>query len=284
MSASQSQPATGSSGASASAFAERVRSRIGVPYRVDGPWTLADPSPASFRPAELVAWAAARVHDVVPLSTDVVELYWQCVDACTIVERGAAAATEGALLFRFATTSGEAAPPRDRRARWSVVTAEVAVTTGEGDLVHVDLAAGVVRSPVAPFAATHAALVPGLEHPADQAALATRVDLIGRDTPGFRLRGDLPWLREGARGESVATAQGLLIAGGSPEQARIGPTGSFDAGTARAVRAFQQRVRSERGSTLPADGSIGPATWGWLFVYAGEGELTAPAAPPKRAR
>jgi peptidoglycan hydrolase-like protein with peptidoglycan-binding domain len=75
-------------------------------------------------------------------------------------------------------------------------------------------------------------------------------------------------LREGGRGNAVATAQALLITGGSAEQARLGPTGTFDSGTARAVRAFQQRVRSDHGAMLQVDGSIGPATWGWLFVYA----------------
>jgi hypothetical protein len=269
MSASQSPPATGSTGVAPSAFVGRVRSRIGAPYRVAGEWAVADPSPVSFRPAELVAWAAARLRSRVPLAIDPVGLYWQCVDAGTVIERGAAASIEGALLFRFATTSGAHAPPRDRAARRSVVTAEVAVTTGEGDLVHVDLAAGVVRALVAPFAATHAALVPGLEYPSDVAPLAGRIDALGRDAPGFRMRADLPWLREGVRGNAVATAQALLIAGGSVEQARLGPTGTFDSGTARAVTAFQQRVRSEHGAMLPVDGSIGPATWGWLFVYAG---------------
>jgi hypothetical protein len=268
MTASPSPPATGSAGVAPSSFVERVRSRIGTPYRVTGEWAVADPSPPAVRPGELVAWAAARVHGPVLLAPDVVDLHWQCADARTAIELGAVASIEGALVFRFATTTRSSSPPREASARRSVVTADVAVTTGEGDAVAVDLASGVHRTPVAVLGATHAALVPGLAYPGEVASLAGRTDPAGRGTPGFRLRGDLPWLREGVRGTHVARAQALLIAAGSAEQSRIGPTGTFDRATAHAVSAFQHRVRAERGASVPTDGSIGPATWGWLYLYA----------------
>jgi len=269
MTASQRPPTTGSTGVAPSTFVERVRSRMGTPYRAAGEWVLANPAPPALRPAELIAWSVARARGPVPLAVDVVDLYWQCVDAGTVIERSAAEKIEGALLFRFATTTRSSSPSRERWARRSVVTAEVTVTTGDGDAVTVDLASGVVRIPIAHVPATHAALVPGLEYPAEASSLMGRVDAIGRDTAGFVLRGDLPWLREGVRGALVAQAQALLITAGSSEQSRIGPTGTFDRGTAQAVNAFQHRVRSERGASVAADGSIGPATWGWLFVYAG---------------
>ncbi len=116
--------------------------------------------------------------------------------------------------------------------------------------------------------------MPGLDYPPEVAALAGRTDPAGREIPGFRLRGDLPWLREGVRGTIVAQAQALLIAAGSAEQSRIGPTGTFDRATAHAVSAFQHRVRTERRASVATDGSIGPATWGWLFLYAESGPST----------
>ncbi len=274
MSASQSPRANGSAGVAPSSFVERVRSCLGTPYRLTGEWVIADPAPPALRPGELVAWAAARLHAPVPLAPDVVDLYWQCVDAATPIEPSRAAAIEGALVFRFATTTRSTSPPRDASERRSVVTAIVAVVTGEGDAITVDLAAGVHRLPIGRIAATHAALVPGLDHPPEVAALAGRTDPSGSEVPGFRLRGDLPWLREGVRGAVVAQAQALLIAAGSAEQSRIGPTGTFDRATAHAVSAFQRRVRTERGASVANDGSIGPATWGWLFLYADGGAST----------
>src|SRR4051812_43009887 len=183
MTAIQRPPTTGSTGVAPSAFVERVRSRIGTPYRAAGEWVLANPAPPALRPAELIAWSVARARGPVPMAADVVDLYWQCVDAGSVIERSAAEKIEGALLFRFATTTRSSSPSRDRWARRSMVTGEVAVTTGEGDAVTVDLASGVVRIPVSQVAATHAALVPGLEYPSEVSALPGRVDAIGRDTP-----------------------------------------------------------------------------------------------------
>jgi len=63
-----------------------------------------------------------------------------------------------------------------------------------------------------------------------------------------------PVLRQGATGGDVVYLQNRLIAHGHS----VTPDGVFGPGTAAAVRAFQ----SARG--LPADGVVGPMTWGQL--------------------
>ena len=75
---------------------------------------------------------------------------------------------------------------------------------------------------------------------------AGQAHVLWRDFDGLG-----PGLQTGARGPAVAQLQGLLRRAGIVD---FEPTGTFDAGTARAVVDFQRRHR------LDADGVVGPLT------------------------
>ena len=76
--------------------------------------------------------------------------------------------------------------------------------------------------------------------------LGGQAHVLWRDFDGLG-----PGLQAGARGPAVAQLQGLLRRAGIVD---FEPTGTFDAGTARAVVDFQRRHR------LDADGVVGPLT------------------------
>ena len=69
-----------------------------------------------------------------------------------------------------------------------------------------------------------------------------------------------PTLRPGVRGAAVAHLQDLLRRAGTEG---VEPTGTFDAGTTRAVQDFQRRHR------LEVDGVVGPLTRIVLYAEAG---------------
>ncbi|MFJ8160882.1 peptidoglycan-binding protein [Streptomyces sp. NPDC096136] len=90
-----------------------------------------------------------------------------------------------------------------------------------------------------------------LAEAADRPAVWGRVQLGQASVPN-------PTLEQGAQGQDVKNAQGLLLAHGDDP----GPVdGVFGPLTLAATRAFQQEAR------IVADGQIGPQTWGALLNH-----------------
>lgn len=84
-------------------------------------------------------------------------------------------------------------------------------------------------------------------------------DPVGEKGPrGAILVGEIPWLRQGDKGEVVRAAQ-FLLNGRGASCGRYGADGDFGPATYGAVYAFQHR------SGLEADGIIGPNTWAKLL-------------------
>jgi hypothetical protein len=239
-----------------------AQSQRGKPYRVGGNWTAADANPPYFDCSELTEWVCLRAGVPARLAETTYLQYWQCKDAHRLIPVAQGIATRGALLFTFTNGAGPIEPPRDAASAERVlVRRHVMFSLGGGrgfGSMNTELGTREVSDL---SKVTHAALIPGVDYTSRPPA--------GGPASRFRQRPDKPWLRRGSVGPAVKEAQRLLIEIGAPELRTYGPTGKFYDVTLRAVRAFQQRVRTEQHVPMVIDGVIGPVTWGWLVAYAG---------------
>jgi cell wall-associated NlpC family hydrolase len=238
-------------------------SQLGKPYRFGAVAQSTDPNPAAFDCSSFVRWCCDRAQVAPPMPPLTYYQHIHCVTHGTMIGVDSAIATRGALLFIHRDRAGNPVTPAEPLNPAAFSIAHVAFSLGDGRTVEAAnqvLDVCVRSAPALRF--THAAVIPGIGAPSGPVA------------PGGNFPDpmeDKPYLVRGATGPAVVEMQQLLIAlGVSSELTAAGATGNFFDRTERALRTFQQMVRSQSGDArMVVDGECGPVTWAWLHQLAG---------------